>query len=92
MWEYDIYPLSGFLKDFNRMTSRLPLNELLYELIEMEDPEDHKCAIDCPHIPGVYNAVKFMCNKVILIAALDRLNENTDFEQKIITLYSCANY
>jgi len=88
----DIYPLSGFLIDFNKMTKRVPLSELLGELIEMKDPEDHKCAIDCPHIPGVYNVVKFMCNNIILITALDRLNEKTKYEQKIITLYSCSNY
>lgn len=45
-----------------KMTHIDHLVHFLEDLIKMEDPEDHEYAIDCPHIPGVYNAVKFMCD------------------------------
>lgn len=92
MWEFDIHPFSGFLDDYKKLTDKNAFVELLNELVKIDDPEDHECAIDCPHIPGVYAAVKFMCRGVLLIVSLNRLNDGTEFEQKIIALYSCSNY
>lgn len=93
MWEIDLYPIEGTFKDdFKKMTNYEPLEILLTELIQMDEPEMHKCVVECPHIPGIYNAIKFMCNNVFLIVSLERIMENTEYEQNIMILYSCGNY
>lgn len=93
MWEIDLYPLEGtFTDDFNKMIDDKPLESLLDELVEMDDPEMHRCVVECPHIPGIYNAIKFMCDNVFLIVSLERIMANTEYEQNIMVLYSCGNY
>ncbi len=92
MWEIQVYTNSNYPTEFNALvdSDKDKIDSLLEELIIIDDPEDHQCAVDCPNIPDVYNAVKFQCENVVLIIALDRIMESTEYEADIISLYSCS--
>jgi len=92
VWEVQVYTNSNYPIEFNALdgSNKDEVDSLLEELVIMDDPEDHRCAVDCPHIPDVYNTVKFQCESVVLIVALDRIMEGTDYEVDIISLYSCS--
>lgn len=92
MWEVQVYTNSNYPTEFNALdgSNKDKIDSLLEELVIMNDPEDHRCAVDCPHIPDVYNAVKYQYDNVVLIAALERIMEGTDYEVDKISLYSCS--
>lgn len=92
MWEVKVYTNSNYPTEFNALdgSNKDEIDSLLEELVIMDDPEDHRCAVDCPHIPDVYNTVKFQYENVVLIVALDRIMEDTDYEVNTISLYSCS--
>lgn len=91
-WEIETYPFSNFKNEFNSLsqTSQDEIEQLLRELVELLDPEDHNFAVDCPSLPGFNNAVKYVTtNGTILIIALDRINLETLKTNRII-LFSCS--
>ena len=92
MWQIQVYENSDYVNEFNALNKaqKDAVDALLEEISQMNDPEDHKCSLDCPSIPNINYAIKFLCEEVILIVALDRIMENTDFEEKVISLYSCS--
>jgi len=92
VWEVQVYTNSNYPTEFNTLdnSDKDVIDSLLEELVIMDDPEDHQCAVDCPHIPNVYNAVKFQFENIVLIVALDRIMEGTEYEEDIISLYSCS--
>ena len=94
MWELQVYPDSRYIDDFKALDdlNKNSLDDLLDELMLMDDPEDHPCAIDCVNVPYANHAIKLQCEKIILIISLDRIMENTDFEVDIINLYSCSQF
>jgi len=92
VWEVQVYTDSNYPTEFNALagSNKDKIDSLLEELVVINDPEDHRCAVDCPHIPDVYNAVKYQYDNVVLIVALERIMEGTDYEVDKISLYSCS--
>ena len=92
MWGLQVYQFSDYVKEFNALdiANKNRIDSLLKEIISMQDPEDHRFAVDCSQIIGINYAVKFQDNNLILIVALDRIMEDTDYEEDVISLYSCS--
>lgn len=92
MWETQIYPNSNYPNEFNALddNDKDRIDSLLEELVMLDEPELYECAVECPHIPNVYGTVKYQCNNVVLIVALERIMEDTDYEVDVINLYSCS--
>lgn len=91
-WKTAVYLQSKFQTEFDNLnpTSQNVIDKLIHELEIMVDPEDHKCAIGCPHIPHVYNAIQYHSGNVGLVVALDRIMDKTTFQDNIISLVSCS--
>ena len=92
-WKTAVYPLSNFKNEFNALSSDAQnvLDRLIHELEILRDPEDHSASRDCPGIQGFNHAIKFVVNdSITLIVAIDRIMEDTPFEDNTITLFSCS--
>jgi len=93
VWDLQVYSFSDYVYEFNALdiANKDRIDSLLEKIISMQDPEDHWFAVDCPQIIGINYAVKFQDNNLILIVALDRIMEDTDYEKDVISLYSCSD-
>src|SRR5690348_16023275 len=92
IWKIQVYPLSNFQEEFLALsdTSQKIIIQVLRDLIQMPDPEDHATSIDCPSIQGFNHAVKYiMNNSPVLIVALDRIQLG-HYVDNVITLFSCS--
>ncbi len=56
----------------------------------MDEPELHNSVVSSPNIVGFNTAVKYQRGNIVLIVALDRTMEDTDYEVDTITLFSCS--
>jgi len=92
VWRIQVYPISDYKKEFNVLTNteKDSIDELLEELIVIDEPEIHRSAVDTVNKEGFSLAVKYQHDNIVLMIAIDRTMEDTNYEVDTITLFSCS--